>query len=404
MNRIYLPFSLSYDIVFCKRRTDYKRFYLKEDLIYEGGCMMRAFVNFGTILLLVLLAGVIVIVYRFLKNSDPDSLEKDPDVSEEEFEKEKKKMGISSFFSGKGKSTEKQATVLVNMPILSWKYPGGEWESRELSKVCTSIGRDADCDIVLNHPTVSMKHAEIVMKMRKVQAEKKGARYFLLKNHSKENPISFLNSEGGADDWRDIVRSIPLIYSENAFFLGLVEMRISFPVHRRVLSEGPKLWEQNVSCETLNPEREVNAAHESGISQGAGAGCEARAAQEAGAGREARAAQEARAGREAGSAREARTARETGSAREADVSRETPSRRENSWEQVSSNAAQMSQKSSTGMKKSAPDSVVRSAAQKVQPEAGWNLQLEQPEQIVDPELVQAQRKVIRRSPRSRNRI
>lgn len=302
---------------------------------------MRAFINFGTLLLLVLLAGVIVVVYRFLKNSDPDSLEKDPDVNEEEFKKEKKTRGIPSFFSRKGKSTEKQATVLVNMPILSWKYPGGEWESRELSKVFTSIGRDEDCDIVLNHPTVSMKHAEIVMKMRKVQAEKKGARYFLLKNHSKENPISFLNSEGGADDWRDIVRSIPLIYSENAFFLGLVEMRISFPVHKHVLSEGPKLWEQNVSRETLNPEHERNVAHENGISQ------------------------------EAGSARGEKVAQDTGSAREAKV---------------------------------AQDSAARSAAQEIQPEAAWNLQLEQPEQIVDPELVQAQRKVIRRSPRSRNRI
>ena len=62
---------------------------------------MRALVNFGGILLIVLLMGLVVAAYRFFKNSDPDNLENDPDVSEEELEKAKK----PGFFKGKGKKS-----------------------------------------------------------------------------------------------------------------------------------------------------------------------------------------------------------------------------------------------------------------------------------------------------------
>ncbi|MDD7389435.1 MAG: FHA domain-containing protein [Lachnospiraceae bacterium] len=204
---------------------------------------MRVFMNFAGILLICLLAALAVFAYRFFINSDPDRLENDPDVDQETLEKERKKTIVPDFLQGKGKKTDEQETVLINMPVLSWKYPGKGWENKELTRVHTTIGRGADCDIVINHPTVSVRHAEIIMKLRKINAEKKGARYFLLKNHSKENPVSFLNAEGGKDDWRDIISSIPLTYSENAFFLGLVEMRITFPEKKRVLSEGPDLSE-----------------------------------------------------------------------------------------------------------------------------------------------------------------
>lgn len=284
---------------------------------------MRALVNFGGILLIVLLMGLVVAAYRFFKNSDPDNLENDPDVSEEELEKAKK----PGFFKSKGKKTDEQETVLINMPVLSWKYPGGEWEMKELSKVHTTIGRDSDCDIVINHPTVSMKHAEVIMKIRKMNAETKGARYFLLKNHSKENPISFLNAEGGSDDWRDIIRSIPLTYSENAFFLGLVEMRIIFPAQKRVLSEGPDLWAREAQKAEPKSAESKNA--------------EQKAAE---------------------------------------------------WKNTEQKAAR-----------------TKNVGQKAEKERTSALDQErenrnQPEIVVDPELIRAQRKVIRRSPRSGNRI
>lgn len=214
---------------------------------------MKAFVNFGGIFLIVLLAAIAVAAYRFFKNSDPDNLDNDPDVNQEEFEKERKNV-VQDLFKEKKKKIDGQETVLTNMPVLSWKYPGGDWNNKEISKVHTVIGRGSDCDIVINHPTVSMKHAEISMKIRKINAQKKGAKYFLLKNHSKENPISFLNAEGGADDWRDIVKSIPLTYTENAFFLGLVEMRVTFPAKKHVLSEGPVLYAEEEKKPEQNSE------------------------------------------------------------------------------------------------------------------------------------------------------
>lgn len=200
---------------------------------------MRAFVNFGGILLIILILVLAVAAYYFFKNSDPDNLEKDPDADPEELKKERKTGILPDALKAKEKRVDEQETVLTNMPVLSWKYPGGNWETKELSRIHTTIGRGEECDIVIHHPTVSVKHAEIIMKLRKINARKKGARYFLLKNHSRENPISFLNAEGSPDDWRDIVGSIPFTYSENAFFLGLVEMRLTFPANKHVLSEGP---------------------------------------------------------------------------------------------------------------------------------------------------------------------
>lgn len=232
---------------------------------------MRAFVNFGAILLICLLAVLAMFAYRFFTDSDPDRLEDDPDVDPEDFEKEGKKTIVPDFLQGKGKKTDDQETVLINMPILSWKYPGKGWENKELTKVHTTIGRSADCDIVINHPTVAARHAEIIMKLRKINAEKKGARYFLLKNHFKESPISFLNAEGGKDDWRDIVSSIPLTYSENAFFLGLVEMRLTFPDKKRVLSEGPDLGgmakQENRQTEERGNKQAAEPSEEKGNAQ-----------------------------------------------------------------------------------------------------------------------------------------
>jgi hypothetical protein len=224
---------------------------------------MNIFLNFAGGFFLLVLVILAAAAYRFFAHS-ADSLERDPDAEPEEIGKEaeneagknrKKSAPGISLVKGKLQKEKQPATVLVNMPVLWWKYPGGEWEHAELTQAHTTIGRSEDCDIVLNHPTVSLHHGEIIMKIRTVNAKKQGARYFLLKNRSRENPISYLNEEGGSDDWRDIVGSIPLTYAKNSFFLGLVEMRLMLPAKKQTLSKDP-----GPEMEHSNPENPTTAS------------------------------------------------------------------------------------------------------------------------------------------------
>ena len=126
-------------------------------------------------------------------------------------------------------------TVLIHMPKVYYRIPGNDWACFDLTKKVTSLGRSDTNDICMNHPTVSGKQAEIQMRIRKIGVEKKGARYYVLKNCAHENPILYIIPDGNGET-RDIVTSIVLKEKENHFYFGQIEVMIALP--DRVKADG----------------------------------------------------------------------------------------------------------------------------------------------------------------------
>lgn len=113
-------------------------------------------------------------------------------------------------------------TMAMHAPVLYYLVPGEKKAGVvELKYARTTIGRGSGCDVVLNHPTVSEKHAEIYL------AVKKGIRFFVLKNHSRINPVEFYDTlSGDRPSFRMIENSIPLRAGENYFYLGEVRVKV----------------------------------------------------------------------------------------------------------------------------------------------------------------------------------
>lgn len=185
---------------------------------------MRLVVNFFAGFFIVCIVVLAVWVFFYLKKSMDDT-------TSETIHK-KKKGGNDSIVPDFA-----QETVLIHMPKVYYRIPGQDWKCLELTKKVTSIGRDKENDICINHPTVSRKQAEIQMKMRRIGAEKKGVRYFKLKNCAYENPIQYVIPDGSGET-RDIVKPFTLIEKESVFYFGQVEIMITLPDRVRVKS-GP---------------------------------------------------------------------------------------------------------------------------------------------------------------------
>lgn len=145
------------------------------------------------------------IVYNFSTISDPKPADKSG-------------KSLLDFLGRKG------ATMASNAPVFYYRIPGEEPKKVQLMHTRTTIGSGDSCDIVIKHPSVSDLHAEIYL------AVKKDRRFFVIKNHSKTNPIEFLDPEMAkrqeAHPYRYIVKTLPLVHSISKMYMGDVAVQI----------------------------------------------------------------------------------------------------------------------------------------------------------------------------------
>lgn len=212
---------------------------------------MRLFVNFGAAFLFVLVIAAMVYVYFYLNNS----MEGEKSGTRGRFGRKK------TIFFQKKKSD--QDTVFVQMPVIWYRIPGQDWQSKKMRGPIITMGRDASCDIVIEHPTVSRKQAEIRMKIHRFYSAKNGARYYILKNCAMENPVQYCPQNGGEDDVIDIVRSMKIKEKESVFFLGQVEVMFVLPNRKRVKSSsGPEYEEPETKKEEETLSEEIKKEQE----------------------------------------------------------------------------------------------------------------------------------------------
>lgn len=145
------------------------------------------------------------IVYNFSTISNPKPADKSG-------------KSLLDFFGKKG------STMASNAPVFYYRIPGEEPKKVQLMYTKTTIGSSDSCDIVIKHPSISALHAEIYL------AVKKDRRFFVIKNHSKINPIEFLDPEmvkrQEEHPYRYIVKTLPLIHSISKMYMGEVAVQI----------------------------------------------------------------------------------------------------------------------------------------------------------------------------------
>lgn len=125
---------------------------------------------------------------------------------------------LNTFFNG--------GTMVARAPVVYYQIPGQGSKKVQLQHTKTLIG-SSDCDIVLDHPSISARHAEIYL------AIKRKKRVFVLKNLSKTNPVVWMKKDSSSGEVvrKDITRHMILNPNdENWFLLGNVKMMITVPL------------------------------------------------------------------------------------------------------------------------------------------------------------------------------
>lgn len=188
---------------------------------------MKFWANFGAAILIVTIIAGSLWAYFYLKNSIRD------DNPDEDKVKKKNKISVWKKLLINKKTYRK--TVLVNMPVVSYKIGRNTWDGGSLTKKITTIGSSPDCDICIDDPTVSELQAKIIMKIRKFDIENKGARYFVIKNCALENPIQYCKPVTEKEfELKDIVRTMTLEEHKNIFLFGTTKVCIKLPERKNI--------------------------------------------------------------------------------------------------------------------------------------------------------------------------
>lgn len=124
---------------------------------------------------------------------------------------------------------KKGGTIASNAPVIYFQMPGEKKAKMvQLKYARTVIGSGKSCDIVLDHPSVSRRHAEIYLAVKRQYIFwGKEARFFVLKNISKTNPVEFyVNGSQNESPFKMITKSIPLREKESFFYMGDIKVKI----------------------------------------------------------------------------------------------------------------------------------------------------------------------------------
>lgn len=120
-------------------------------------------------------------------------------------------------------------TIASNAPVVYFQMPGERKAKMvQLRYARTVIGSGKSCDIVLDHPSVSRRHAEIYLAVkRQYLFWGKEARFFVLKNISRTNPVEFYVPDSDKETpFKMITKSIPLKEEESFFYLGDIKVKV----------------------------------------------------------------------------------------------------------------------------------------------------------------------------------
>ena len=120
-------------------------------------------------------------------------------------------------------------TIASNAPVVYIQIPGEKKAKMvQLKYARTVIGSGDFCDIVLKHPSVSRRHAEIYLAVRRQYLFwGKEARFFALKNISRTNPVEFYDPGSDRETpFKMITKSVPLKEEENFFYLGDIKVKV----------------------------------------------------------------------------------------------------------------------------------------------------------------------------------
>lgn len=120
-------------------------------------------------------------------------------------------------------------TIASNAPVVYFQMPGEKKAKMvQLRYARTVIGSGKNCDIVLDHPSVSHRHAEIYLAVKRqyiIWGEE--ARFFVLKNISKTNPVEFyVPGSDSETPFKMITKSIPLKEEKSFFYLGDIKVKV----------------------------------------------------------------------------------------------------------------------------------------------------------------------------------
>ena len=121
------------------------------------------------------------------------------------------------------------STIASHAPVVYFQVPGEAKAGMvQLRYARTVIGSGKSCDIVLDHPSISRRHAEIYLAIRRQYIfSGKKVRFFVLRNLSKTNPVEFYDPDAEEETpFRMITGSVPLKNEENFFYLGDVKVKV----------------------------------------------------------------------------------------------------------------------------------------------------------------------------------
>lgn len=120
-------------------------------------------------------------------------------------------------------------TIASKAPVVYFQMPGERKAKMvQLRYARTVIGSGKSCDIVLDHPSVSRRHAEIYLAVkRQYLFWGQEARFFVLKNISRTNPVEFYAPDSDRKTpFQMITKSIPLKEEESFFYLGDIKVKV----------------------------------------------------------------------------------------------------------------------------------------------------------------------------------
>lgn len=143
----------------------------------------------------------------------------------------------------------KGGTIACKAPVIYFQMPEEKKAKMvQLKYARTVIGSGKSCDIVLDHPSVSRRHAEIYLAVKRQYIFwGEEARFFVLKNISKTNPVEFyVNDSDSKTPFKMITKSIPLKEEENFFYMGDIKVKVVNP-----LPDNVKLYSGKTSRNTL---------------------------------------------------------------------------------------------------------------------------------------------------------